>query len=191
MTGLETARAVAPRTSHLVLLISERRDHLAGAAARRAPAALGVGGSRAHRPGRLGNQGPGCPPAAEHGQNEPRDAEHQASSSPSGHSEMPRSSPPCRASRARAGCSACRGCARRRSPRARSGVITRTSTWRPSTVKPTRPFCGSRRTEMSRSAMILILDTTPRTSRWGTVIDSTSTPSTRMRTRSSRPGRPV
>ena len=40
-------------------------------------------------------------------------------------------------------------------------VTTRTSTCRPSTVSPTRPSCGMRRSEMSRSLMILIRETTP------------------------------
>ena len=49
------------------------------------------------------------------------------------------------------------------SPCTLGSVTTRRSTWRPSSVSPTRPSCGTRRSAMSRSAMILMRETTPAT----------------------------
>jgi len=66
-------------------------------------------------------------------------------------------------------------------------VTTRMSTARPSTAIPTRPSWASRRSEMSSSAMILARETMPPTIRRGTVAVEARTPSTRKRTRSSRP----
>ena len=57
------------------------------------------------------------------------------------------------------------------SPWTLGSVTTRRSTWWPSIVRPTRPSCGRRRSAMSRSAMILMRDTTPATMRRGTVVD--------------------
>ena len=66
-------------------------------------------------------------------------------------------------------------------------VTTRMSTAWPSTFSPTRPSCGTRRSEMSRSAMIFTRETTPATIRRGIDVVSLSTPSIRKRTRMSRP----
>ena len=73
------------------------------------------------------------------------------------------------------------------SPCTLGSVTTRRSTWRPSTLSPTRPSCGRRRSAMSSSAMIFTREITPRAIRRGTVVTSLSTPSTRKRTRRSRP----
>ena len=100
--------------------------------------------------------------------------------------------PGSRACRARGGCSPCRGCAGRRTRRGRSGSSPRGRRrgGRRSSARRGRP-AGSRRSAMSRSAMILIRETTPETIRFGTVVSSVSTPSIRIRTRSSRPARPL
>ena len=47
------------------------------------------------------------------------------------------------------------------SPRTTGRVATRRSTWRPSTVSPMRPSCGTRCSAMSRSAMIFTRETRP------------------------------
>ena len=65
------------------------------------------------------------------------------------------------------------------SPRTTGSVATRRSTWWPSTASPMRPSCGTRRSAMSRLAMILTRDTRPATSWRGTVVVSKTTPSTR------------
>ncbi len=72
------------------------------------------------------------------------------------------------------------------SPWTVGSVTTRMSIGLPSTLRPTRPSCGSRRSEMSSSHMILMRETTPGTIRPGIFAISSSTPSTRMRTRISR-----
>ena len=72
------------------------------------------------------------------------------------------------------------------SPWTMGSVTTRMSICRPSTMRPRRPSCGRRLSAMSRSAMILMRDTTPGIIRRGTVVDSDITPSTRKRTRISR-----
>ena len=77
------------------------------------------------------------------------------------------------------------------SPWTLGSVTTRRSTWRPSIVRPTRPSCGMRRSAMSRSAMILMRETTPATIRFGTVVASVSTPSMRIRTRTRSSARRV
>ena len=51
------------------------------------------------------------------------------------------------------------------SPWTLGSVTTRRSTWWPSIVRPTRPSCGTRRSAMSRSAMIFTRLTTPETMR--------------------------
>ena len=73
------------------------------------------------------------------------------------------------------------------SPCTLGSVTTRRSTWRPSTLSPTRPSCGRRRSAISSSAMIFTREITPGATRRGTVVTSLSTPSTRKRTRRSRP----
>ena len=69
-------------------------------------------------------------------------------------------------------------------------VTTRTSTWRPSMVSPTRPSWGIRRSAMSRSLMILIRETTPETIRLGPWSPRSAPRRSRMRTLISRPERP-
>ena len=69
------------------------------------------------------------------------------------------------------------------SPRTIGRVATRMSTWWPSIESPTRPSWGTRRSEMSRSAMILIRETRPGAIVLRTVVESVITPSTRKRTR--------
>ena len=59
----------------------------------------------------------------------------------------------------------------------------------PSTVSDTRPSCGTRFSAMSRLAMIFTRETVPATMRRGMWVLSRSTPSTRKRTRMSRPSR--
>ena len=73
------------------------------------------------------------------------------------------------------------------SPCTLGSVTMRTSIGWPSMFSDTRPSCGSRRSAMSRLAMIFTRDTTPATMRRGIVVLSLSTPSTRKRTRISRP----
>ena len=73
------------------------------------------------------------------------------------------------------------------SPSTRGMVTTRVSMAWPSTVSETRPSWGTRFSAMSRSAMIFTRETTPATIRRGISVDSRSTPSTRKRTRMSRP----
>ena len=68
------------------------------------------------------------------------------------------------------------------SPSTVGSVATRMSTWRPSTVRPIRPSWGSRRSAMSRLAMILTRDTRPATIARATVVESLTTPSMRKRT---------
>ncbi len=68
------------------------------------------------------------------------------------------------------------------SPLTSGSVTTRMSTRRPSTVSAKRPSCGTRRSEMSRSAMILMRETTPIAIRRLTVAAGASTPSTRNST---------
>ncbi len=65
------------------------------------------------------------------------------------------------------------------SPRTTGRVATRRSTWRPSTDSPMRPSCGTRRSAMSRLAMIFTREIRPATSWRGTVVVSITTPSTR------------
>ena len=69
------------------------------------------------------------------------------------------------------------------SPWTSGSVTTRMSTRRPSTVKPKRPSWGTRRSEMSRSAMILMRETTEADIFRLTVAAGVSTPSTRYMTR--------
>ncbi len=71
------------------------------------------------------------------------------------------------------------------SPRWVGSVVTRRSTRLSSTVTPTRPSCGTRRSAMSSSLMILIREITAETIRRGTWAASWRTPSTRKRTRMS------
>ena len=71
------------------------------------------------------------------------------------------------------------------SPRTTGSVATRRSTWRPSTARPMRPSCGTRRSAMSRLAMIFTRETSPATCWRGTVVESYTTPSMRKRTRMS------
>ena len=71
------------------------------------------------------------------------------------------------------------------SPWTLGSVTTRRSTWWPSIVRLTRPSCGTRRSAMSRSAMIFTRLMTPETMRLGIVVVSSSTPSMRKRTRRS------
>ena len=66
-------------------------------------------------------------------------------------------------------------------------VTTRRSIEWPSTVSDTRPSCGTRFSEMSRLAMIFTREIVPGTIRRGMCVLSRSTPSTRKRTRMSRP----
>ncbi len=73
------------------------------------------------------------------------------------------------------------------SPSTEGMVTMRMSTALPSTVSETRPSCGSRFSAMSRSPMIFTRETVPGTMRRGIVVRSWSTPSTRKRTRISRP----
>ncbi len=73
------------------------------------------------------------------------------------------------------------------SPWTLGSVTTRRSTCLESIVRPTRPSCGMRRSAMSRSLMIFTRLIAPATMRLGIVVVSCSTPSTRKRTRSSRP----
>ena len=68
------------------------------------------------------------------------------------------------------------------SPLTSGSVTTRMSTRRPSTVSAKRPSWGTRFSEMSRSAMILMRETTPMAIRRLTVAAGVSTPSTRNRT---------
>ena len=69
------------------------------------------------------------------------------------------------------------------SPYTSGSVTTRMSTRRPSTVSAKRPSCGTRRSEMSRSARILMRETTPAAILRFTVAAGMSTPSTRNSTR--------
>ena len=73
------------------------------------------------------------------------------------------------------------------SPSTRGIVTMRVSIAWPSTVSDTRPSCGTRLSAMSRSAMIFTRETVPATIRRGICVVSRSTPSTRKRTRISRP----
>ena len=73
------------------------------------------------------------------------------------------------------------------SPSTRGIVTMRMSIACPSTVSDTRPSCGTRFSAMSRSAMIFTREITPATMRRGIWVVSRSTPSTRKRTRMSRP----
>ena len=66
-------------------------------------------------------------------------------------------------------------------------VTTRRSIAWPSTVSDTRPSCGTRFSAMSRLAMIFTREIVPGTIRRGMCVLSRSTPSTRKRTRMSRP----
>ena len=71
------------------------------------------------------------------------------------------------------------------SPPTSGSVATRTSMRRPSTFSAVRPSCGTRRSAMSSSDMILMREMTPATRRRGMRVASASTPSTRKRTTSS------
>ena len=73
------------------------------------------------------------------------------------------------------------------SPSTRGIVTTRVSIAWPSTVSDTRPSCGTRFSAMSRLAMIFTRETVPAIMRFGIWVVSRSTPSTRKRTRISRP----
>ena len=73
------------------------------------------------------------------------------------------------------------------SPSTRGIVTTRVSIAWPSTVSDTRPSCGTRFSAMSRLAMIFTRETVPAIMRFGICVVSRSTPSTRKRTRISRP----
>ena len=65
------------------------------------------------------------------------------------------------------------------SPYTVGSVATRRSSGRPPTVRPTRPSWGTRRSAMSRSAMIFTRLATPFARRNGTAVTVRSTPSTR------------
>ena len=65
------------------------------------------------------------------------------------------------------------------SPQTPGIVTTRMSIAWPSTRSDTRPSCGSRRSAMSRSAMILMRETTPAFIRFGICVVSLRTPSMR------------
>ena len=71
------------------------------------------------------------------------------------------------------------------SPYTVGNVATRMSMGLPPTMRPMRPSCGTRRSAMSRSAMILRRLSTPDCMRRGIDMISCSTPSTRNRTTSS------
>ena len=102
--------------------------------------------------------------------------------------QLARSAPTCRAGRGRSAPPTCRGCAARSPRRPRAASSRRGCRSRgPSTVSDMRPSCGTRFSAMSRSAMIFTRETTPATIRRGIVVVSRSTPSTRKRTRISRP----
>ena len=73
------------------------------------------------------------------------------------------------------------------SPSTRGIVTMRVSMAWPSTVSDTRPSWGTRFSAMSSEAMIFTRETTPAVMRLGIVVVSRSTPSTRKRTRMSRP----
>ena len=73
------------------------------------------------------------------------------------------------------------------SPSTRGMVTTRVSMACFSTVSDTRPSCGTRFSAMSRSAMIFTREITPAIMRRGIWVVSRRMPSTRKRTRISRP----